>query len=766
MSKVKRLIKISGMLYVIFALMSFQYFNLYEGFCLGIGLGLLGMSFLSDEMLYDKKLYIILLAIISLWSNIILAIMLFVAYDELRVFRKDKLLLEQNITPESKRIDILLKIGLGMVLISGVLFATSSWQIIPDNIKCLGLLMFGGLFIGLSKFVNEKIKIEKTSKAYYIIGLCFLQLTLVGIGWFGIFSEWFSYTGGGQNLVYFLTFLLLSGLLYLINYKFKDLECKYVAAFVGIISIYHFLVFIGLSIEMIMVVIATCLLLINILLKDHEFIISVSHVVSYLYFPILLGIDGLENIILVAIIITVINMIYLIFEKEDQFEKKLAVIITYFLGIDVVSRIGLWDTNIMIFIGLTVFYIILNYQKTSFIKQVNQVMYNIVVTFLLLMLDSSLKIFICSLIYGLVNFINCYITNRENSRFDLYYQPIVVFIVFFGIFNILEDVININIIYYFIGPTVLYAIINYMIKDEKIKKIYYIYLLIGIILTLIINMVVNNIISGILLMILAVYLYYISNKYSIWAYVFVLITMLLLKNVIYENISYGIILNMFNILLFGGLTYIYKENIKLRKINLIFIMIPLYSLITLITMNNEVKTILFNLFNLYLLFIIVTQFIDNIKTKDVVATIFTILILFNLIFVNSLLIGLYIGLVGIVLIIITYNRIGYKALFHCGVVITIVNIIIKLGDFWTRIPLGVYLLVAGGGIIAFVTNKEIKMQHVERVIKEDSEQQNINMLNNENVSHYKVMNFCAKCGNKNDNYKFCPKCGNSMIIKE
>ena len=92
--------------------------------------------------------------------------MLFIALESISSFKTDNKNAppEDEISSETKRIDILLKIGLAMILISGILFATSSWETIPDIVKVLGILLIGGIFLGLSKFSEEKLNIKKTTK--------------------------------------------------------------------------------------------------------------------------------------------------------------------------------------------------------------------------------------------------------------------------------------------------------------------------------------------------------------------------------------------------------------------------------------------------------------------------------------------------------------------------------------------------------------------------------------------------------------------------
>ena len=110
---------------------------------------------------------------------------------------------------------------------------------------------------------------------------------------------------------------------------------------------------------------------------------------------------------------------------------------------------------------------------------------------------------------------------------------------------------------------------------------------------------------------------------------------------------------------------------------------------------------------LYLTFIIITFFINNQKDKELTAVIGIILSVLFIITTASYIIGLYIGILGLIVILIGFYKKEYKQLFTTGIVITIINIIIQLKEVWGIIPFWLYLLVGGLSIITFVTYKQI-----------------------------------------------------------
>jgi hypothetical protein len=76
--------------------------------------------------------------------------------------------------------------------------------------------------------------------------------------------------------------------------------------------------------------------------------------------------------------------------------------------------------------------------------------------------------------------------------------------------------------------------------------------------------------------------------------------------------------------------------------------------------------------------------------------------------INNYIVGIYIGLLGLITIMIGFSNNEYKSFFKGGVIMTILNILYQLREVWGQIPFSFYLLIGGLGIIGFVTYKEIK----------------------------------------------------------
>lgn len=85
-----------------------------------------------------------------------------------------------------------LVIGVVFVVLAGLIFATTAWQTLPNYSKVIMILGFSGLFFGSSRMASKLFEIEKTSRAFYILGSVFLFLTVLAAAYFGLLGHGFS----------------------------------------------------------------------------------------------------------------------------------------------------------------------------------------------------------------------------------------------------------------------------------------------------------------------------------------------------------------------------------------------------------------------------------------------------------------------------------------------------------------------------------------------------------------------------------------------
>lgn len=115
-----------------------------------------------------------------------------------------------------------LVIGVVFVVIAGLIFATTNWYLIPD--LCKVAMVFGGavLFFFASRVAERRLKIERTGRAFYILGSIFLFLTVLAIGYFKVLGPGFVLEGSGRWWVLWAGSVVTESAFLLGFHKYKE----------------------------------------------------------------------------------------------------------------------------------------------------------------------------------------------------------------------------------------------------------------------------------------------------------------------------------------------------------------------------------------------------------------------------------------------------------------------------------------------------------------------------------------------------------------
>ena len=162
------------------------------------------------------------------------------------------------------------------------------------------------------------------------------------------------------------------------------------------------------------------------------------------------------------------------------------------------------------------------------------------------------------------------------------------------------------------------------------------------------------------------------------------------------------------LLIYALLTVLTKDNKKLNKISYLSIILPLAVMLEDYSYTYEIAEIIETSIALYAVALICILLMKNDKDRNVLATILSSLILVRIIAIESWIIGLYVGIIGLIIITIGLMKKEYKGLFIEGIVLTILNLLYQFKYILEDLPLWIYTLVAGLIIIAVVTYKAVK----------------------------------------------------------
>lgn len=658
-----------------------------------------------------------------------------------------KIFEEEKISDEAKKIDILLKIGVFLVVLSGILFSTSSTGPVIDLFKPFFVLILSGIFYGLSYIFKTKVKIKKSENTYYILSNLFLIFFAVALAYFKTFGEFLSFEGKGAEIVWSFISLLSALVIRNLGNKYEKETLKVSSYMIVYLALAFALSYFKAS----NILIISILLIISIIGNAKIDKNNSSYHTSKFILILLLGflviiynmfaitqLDELFNGLLSAGLL-VVNLYFLAQDKNLKEDRMLYSYVTYFLIITSVINIlsvifpatyvEEKITNAYVYTSIISLIAHHYFNKIEDLKYGGFVLTSIILAYSMIMMafnSCSILLFITSTTLLGYSVWNIYKNNDEILQ-KIYFglQLILMMIVIGSGVSVLNTHFNVSI-------TAATAVLSYVciaalidiVEDKYITKIkidlvlYYV-----IISTLsalsVILMFSNSILFNlIVLAILIGYRLYV-NKYikniDIMNCVILLATLCHLEYTLYQlipNIAHPLML-----IIFVVIGYLTRKDKVTSMFSLWLAYLPYVLMINQFNIINDYQSILMTAPVFILISMTSSTLLDMPrKSKNIIETIALMFVMLLLIFKVSLVIGLYVGIISLAMIFIGTKNSKYNSLFYTGIISLILNIIVQLQEFWSKIPWFVYTLIAGLAIIFYVTYKEFNKDKKEKII--------------------------------------------------
>lgn len=112
--------------------------------------------------------------------------------------------------PKISSINVMLILGALLIILAGLIFATTTWKILGNGVKAAMILSFSAVFFAASSLSERKLKLPKTGMLFYILGSAFLPITIIASGYFRVFGVYLSLFGRGKALVIAAAFASLA----------------------------------------------------------------------------------------------------------------------------------------------------------------------------------------------------------------------------------------------------------------------------------------------------------------------------------------------------------------------------------------------------------------------------------------------------------------------------------------------------------------------------------------------------------------------------
>ena len=498
MEQGRKFLRIAALADIIYGLALFNV-NIFSIGLLVLGFILYSLSYQDDVL--ENRTFLIVTAIASLLFNVIAGVFTFMSLNELdkeRTYKetKDSGGEKEEIDPESKKIDLLLKLGVGMVFVSGILFATTSWAVITDMIKLVTLLLLGTAFLGLSAFTEKKLNIKRTSIMYWFLSMSFYFAIIVGIGYFGLLGEPLSYHGAYKEIMYGITIFFLAIITAISYLKYNHDSLLYTTYLFVFTGIYYMLLGLQLPEEVIYLIFVSISLVINIITNRESSINRFNTILSYYFAFKMVTLFGSEykTIVTILTLLNMCNITYLS-KRTDNIPLSILTTIGDYLLIYVAILVhGFEYSTIIIMILTTILSVLIKYNFLYKYKEtttINNCIYS-ASTFVLFCASfalTSVDVVIVATIYLGYVIVNRFLNN--NDIVDKYLLPISISleVLSIGYFvNHISELFEIGYNYVFLVLTLIFTLVYVYIKEEE-KIIYLMSIIISTALTTFINMI-------------------------------------------------------------------------------------------------------------------------------------------------------------------------------------------------------------------------------------------------------------------------------------
>ena len=546
----------------------------------------------------------------------------------------------------TSRINVAFGLGILFITIAGIIFATTTWKIIPNIFKIIILIIVSGILLLLSLYAKNKLKLNKTSITFYILFSIILSIIPISLGYFKMLGNNIIIGGNNEFILYAISLLILTisfgsgsrlfsldivskNLLYVSNIELLLVTLNFTKSLYIILLILSIFNFINLLISYLInikksiwtelfddiytnnIYLLTFILSISMLLNP----INLYFIITSVFIYLSLALISIKTRNIISIIFKSIFYILVIYKA-------------YCSEVISISHIN----NVIVLIVLVVSYIILTILNEKFIKNrfsnliayniykiaigvliiINIISYRTLIVFdewaYLIIFNIALLLFVINNIFIRINYKNSikentyidefiyiiiYIISFINIQLPWHYTILIpLFILVIGLFvYIVFNVTDIKPIIPFIMSLVLVDYMWYVVSGSQLIHCLVLVLITHIILFLfneylaLKNVKMKN--TDILIMLvssLSVISLYYPRENFIYGFVFILLAIFIS---IYANIKYDIkITNILSIYLLYIIYMVIAKNLILIRHGLYYMILSLrWSAVILIFIN-------------------------------------------------------------------------------------------------------------------------------------------------------------------------------------
>lgn len=550
---------------------------------------------------------------------------------------------------------LMLSMGVFLIVLASIIFATSTWKMYTNLIK---VLILGGetlLFFLLGILLKYVFKIDKTGNALTLISTVLLPTTFLCAGYFNLFGRSFSLTGKYSTLFLSTTFLMesLVTTIRIVIIKGKKYLFSLICFFAGSFLLLEWLIKdVGLSfaITSFILLLANCFK--NKLFSElKEFkifnlLLSVMLTLTYFYFSFKqLYSNGsflLEKFSLI-LFLSSLSVNFIVSKPKDNevlnvfsvlYETMLVVWLAMF------SKNILTSSFVLVISGL-ILYIIYYISKNSYVKWTS-IIVSYIQGFLGIFLicfdrNYTLTIPIISFIYIILTLISS-LKKDKLMVINMVFEPI--YLVMFAIGILIQPFIIKNIrimdVIMVINTCVIVAMIISIILKSKVKNAYLITIIIGLFAQSICSCFFNFTYFVVAIIInLLLILYSVISKDEFYKKNIDVLCILSLVNVLIGLNKHILIAGLIMFIFVFTYILLNKNNNK-KYLYGSLIGVPVIMLISNLTLRNSLKCDLSLIILVPFLLIFTRKFLESIKENEKIALELLFILVFGIMISNSI----------------------------------------------------------------------------------------------------------------------------------
>ncbi len=393
---------------------------------------------------------------------------------------------KKKVNPNEQKNTSILITGALLIILSAIVFLTSTWNAIPNLLKTLVIILLVVVFLGASKIAKNKFHLEKTSSTFFYMAMAYIPICLISCSIFGLFGDFLSIYGDGKY-IYLTCSSIITSLVYFINYKSNKNKGLFYASFIAqVSSVILFSLIFESSVRLIII----NLLLYNIILllvsRNKEmgqvnFIKNIYQAIPYISAFItifLLYSKGIQEAVILVLL--AINFITLYIKKENiKLNAWFFNTVIYILGMySVFANSYVLNENLRILLQicycLVVFVVeqlLLRNTKNEFLQKSSIVIS--IINMAIIYIESNneliIKPFIIAIIEGILLLI-AFAESKEKGKLILSYLiPSCLILIGCNILNVFDKGYS-----YYIILAILVFVIGELVKNKNLNKGFFI----------------------------------------------------------------------------------------------------------------------------------------------------------------------------------------------------------------------------------------------------------------------------------------------------